>query len=269
MPEEPLTREPILQALRRALEPLPHVHAMWEGGSEAFGRTDRWSDVDLQFEVDDDTIPETLSLIEGILAGLSPIQDRLEMPARPGYAQVFYRFRRASPHLLLDLCLMKKSHPDKFLEPEIHGRVVIHFNKGGSLQVRPLDIPAHLEKIRSKLDWIEKRFTIFAPMVEKELHRGHLPAAIDLYYRLVLDALVDALRVLHAPEHFDFKVPYSCYDLPPEVYQRLSGLFLVADEAALRRHYEEASAWFRQTLAAIDLARAEEMLRTRPGPGAS
>jgi len=41
-----VTRSSILSALRAALEPLPFVHAMWEGGAAAFGRVDEWSDGD-------------------------------------------------------------------------------------------------------------------------------------------------------------------------------------------------------------------------------
>jgi predicted nucleotidyltransferase len=263
MPNKKLAREEILQALRRTLEPQPHVHAMWEGGSEAFGRTDEWSDIDVQVDVDDEKVAETLAQIEGVLEGLSPIQDRLEMPEKPGYAQVFYRLRDASPFLLVDLCVMKRSYPDKFLEPEIHGRVVIHFNKGGALVVKPLDVEAQMTRIRPRREWFEKRFAMFHTMVEKEINRENYPAAVDLYYRLVLDSLIDALRLLHAPAHFDFKVPYLNHDLPKATYARLRNLFFVADEADLRRKYAEASRWFQETLAEIDLARTEEKLRGR------
>ncbi|MBF8284247.1 MAG: Nucleotidyltransferase protein, partial [Anaerolineales bacterium] len=46
MPQLPITRSSILTALRAALEPLPYVHAIWEGGAAAFGRVDEWSDCD-------------------------------------------------------------------------------------------------------------------------------------------------------------------------------------------------------------------------------
>lgn len=261
MPETTITREVILGALRRTLEPQPHVHAMWEGGSEAFRRTDEWSDIDVQVDVDDEKVPETLIMIEGVLESLSPIRDRLEMPPKPGYAQVFYRLRDTSPFLLVDLCVMKRSHPDKFLEPEIHGRVVIHFNKEGALEVKHLDVDAHMARIRPHRERMETRFSMFHTMVEKELHRENYPAAIDLYYRLVLDSLVDALRLSHAPAHFDFKVPYLNHDLPEATQARLRGLFFVTDGNDLRRKYEDASRWFKETLAEIDLARTEEALR--------
>lgn len=263
MSSNEITREMIVGALVRTLEPQPHVHALWEGGSEAFGRTDGWSDIDVQVDVDDDRVKDTLTLIEEVLESLSPIRDRLEMPPGPGngYTQVFYRLRDTSEFLLVDLCVMKRSHPDKFLEPQIHGKVVFHFNKGGVLVVRPLDVEQHLAKIRARRERVGLRFAMFYSMVEKELNRQNLVAAIDLYYRLVLDSLVDALRMLHSPAHFDFKVPYLNHDLPRETQEKLQPLFFVSDGDDLRRKYQEASRWFRRTLDEIDLAAVEAKLR--------
>ena len=264
MSEAKITREMILGVLVATLEPQPHVHALWEGGSEAFGRTDRWSDVDVQVDVDDDRVKDTLTMIEGALESLSPIRDRLEMPPGPGngYTQVFYRLTDASEFLLVDLCVMKRSHLDKFLEPQIHGQVVFHFNKNGILVVRPLDVEQHLAKIRARRERMEHRFAMFYSMVDKELHRQNHLAAIDLYYRLVLDSLVDALRMLHSPAHFDFKVPYLNHDLPKETLEALRPLFFVADGNDLRRKYQDASQWFRRTLAEIDLDVVEAKLRS-------
>jgi hypothetical protein len=42
-----ITHQDILTGLRQALEPLPYVNAMWEGGAAAFHRVDEWSDIDL------------------------------------------------------------------------------------------------------------------------------------------------------------------------------------------------------------------------------
>jgi hypothetical protein len=218
----------------------------------------------VQVDVDDDRVRDTLTLIERVLESLSPIQDRLEMPPGPGngYTQVFYRLRDTSEFLLVDLCVMKRSHPDKFLEPQIHGKVVFHFNKGGVLVVRPLDVEQHLAKIKARRERMEQRFAMFYSMVEKELNRENDLAAIDLYYRLVLDSLVDALRMLHSPAHFDFKVPYLNHDLPAKTRGELQSLFFVADGDDLRRKYRDASQWFRRTVAEIDLAVVEAKLRS-------
>jgi hypothetical protein len=258
-----LFRRQILTALSEALRPLPFIHAMWEGGSAAFDRTDEWSDIDVQLEVDDDRVQEALAAVERILIGLSPIQDRLDMPAAQagGYSQVFYRLRDTSEHLLVDLCVIPRSCPSKFLEPEIHGRAVFHFNKADALAVPHLDYPAHMAKIKARLERVRGRYTMFRSMVEKELNRRNHTAAVDLYYRLVLDSLVDALRILHAPEHFDFKVPYLNHDLPAEVFARLEDLFFVVDGEDLRWKFRRAERWLQETLDEIDLGRVEARLR--------
>jgi hypothetical protein len=66
-----LTRQEILHALRQRLQPLPYVHAMWEAGAIAFDRVDQWSDIDLQFDVDDNHVEEAFAEVEHALATLS------------------------------------------------------------------------------------------------------------------------------------------------------------------------------------------------------
>jgi predicted nucleotidyltransferase len=68
------------QVLRQALLPLAHVNAAWLGGSDAFGRYDELSDVDLQVEVDDGHVAATFGAVEAALAAASPIVARLVMP---------------------------------------------------------------------------------------------------------------------------------------------------------------------------------------------
>ena len=63
----PLTRQEIITALVRGLEPLEFVNAMWEGGSAAFNRLDQWSDIDLQFDVADDKVEETFQAVQAVL----------------------------------------------------------------------------------------------------------------------------------------------------------------------------------------------------------
>src|SRR5512132_2183865 len=51
--EVAVRRAQVIEVLRGALLPLPYVNAAWLGGSDAFGRSDELSDVDLQVDVDD------------------------------------------------------------------------------------------------------------------------------------------------------------------------------------------------------------------------
>jgi hypothetical protein len=59
-----MRREQVIEVLRGALLPLPHVNAAWLGGSDAFGRADELSDVDLQVDVDDGHVAATFGASE-------------------------------------------------------------------------------------------------------------------------------------------------------------------------------------------------------------
>ena len=74
-----MSRTEILDALRGAAEPLPWFHALWEGGSAAFGREDGWSDVDVGAAVDDGRVEDGFAAIESALAGLGPVASRWEL----------------------------------------------------------------------------------------------------------------------------------------------------------------------------------------------
>jgi predicted nucleotidyltransferase len=62
-------REQVVEVLRAALEPLAFVNAAWLGGSDAFGRADELSDVDLQVDVDDGQVA-AFGAVEAALADM-------------------------------------------------------------------------------------------------------------------------------------------------------------------------------------------------------
>jgi hypothetical protein len=245
-----LTREEMVEALKAALLPLDYVHAMWEGGSTAFGRTDQWSDLDLQVETDDERVDEAMEVIANTLAGLSQIEARYDVPpaAAFGHTQAFFRLRDAGRFLLVDLCVIKRSNPSKFLEPEIHGRAVFHFNKNEAVTIPTLDWPEHLKRLEARRQRVRARFDMFSSMFEKELNRKNSVGAVDLYFRLLLDSLIDALRIRHCPARFDFKTGYLRYDLPAPVLVELEPLFFVAGLADLREKGEHVRRWFLATI---------------------
>jgi predicted nucleotidyltransferase len=93
--EVAVRREQVIELLHGALLPLAWVNAAWLGGSNAFGRADELSDVDLQVDVDDGRVAATFGAVEAALAAASPIVARLVMPMPTwhGHAQRFYRVR--------------------------------------------------------------------------------------------------------------------------------------------------------------------------------
>jgi hypothetical protein len=249
------TRAEILAALQQALKPLDYVYAMWQGGAAAFNRVDQWSDIDLQVDVADDRVDETFAVIETTLRALSPIERRAIMPQPTwhGQAQAFYRLRDTSPYLLLDLVVIKHSSSNKFLERELHGRAVVHFDKAGVVAAPPLS-PAELRrKLEGRIETIREQFAMFQTMVQKELNRGNLIEAVNFYHGLTLRPLVELCRIKHKPARHAFHARYIYYDLPDWLVRRLEPLFFVASAAELGARRQQAEQLFYETLAQIDL----------------
>jgi len=253
--ETELTRDIIIQALVDALEPLKHVHAFCEGGVAAFNRVDEWSDIDLYLVVDDEKIDETFTAVEKVLKSLSPIKQKYNVPQTgwPGVFQAFYRLENTSEYLIIDLAILTLNSPEKFLEPEIHGNVVFHFNKSDKVKPAPLDKKALATKLLARLERLQARYDMFNNFVQKEINRGNHLEALDLYHALTLATLVEALRIKHNPVHHDFKMRYIHYELPKDIVKKLEHLYFVRDARDLQEKYCEAAKWLSKTMSEIKL----------------
>ena len=264
MPSFSLSREQIIEAIAAALEPLPWVDALWEGGSAAFGRVDEWSDVDLQAIAGDDRIIDVFEIVAAALGKLSPIslEFRVPEPAWHGHSQRFYLLEAAGPFLMVDFCAMKRSNPNRFLEREIHGRARFIFDRAGvAAGIAPADPAVWDEKLRERLAQLKIRFRVFQPLVTKEGLRDNPLDAMHFYQGLTLVALVELLRIKHDPWRHNFGWRYLKHDLPPGDYSRLVRLAYPGSAAAIPGLHEEAMQWFDELAAELD-ARTELTPRT-------
>lgn len=248
-----LTRQQILHALQNTLEPLSYVHAMWEGGSAAFGREDEWSDVDVQIVVADENVAEALAAAEAALLALSPFEIRWEVPqpAWHGHAQVFYKLQNASPYLMVDFVVMKASNPNKFLEPEIHGQANILFDKNNALTVAPLDWAALRQQINARLEQLRLIFPLFQSLTTKSINRGWSLEAVAFYNAYTLRPLMEVLRIKYSPAHHNWHVKAAHFELPAEVFAQVEPLFFPHDLVDIATKRTEAERLFYTTLASL------------------
>ena len=73
----PAPRARLIEALASALRDRPWALAAWLGGSDANGRTDELSDIDLVVIVEDDRVEEAVALCEAAVRTVAPIVPRL------------------------------------------------------------------------------------------------------------------------------------------------------------------------------------------------
>lgn len=250
-----ITREKIINALVDALEPLEYVYALWEGGAAAFNRVDEWSDIDVQVDVDDNHVDDVFQAAEQALKSISKIDKIYEVPEPTwhGHSQKFYHLEHTSEFLVVDLAVMKHSSQGKFLEPEMHGNAVFHFNKDNVVKCTPLNKDVFFKKLQKRYEEIQKVFDMFQSLTTKEINRGSFLDALGFYRAYTLNLLVEALRIKYSPFHYEYKTRYIHYDLPEEVVERLRDLFIILDEEDLRGKHRIAGSWFWETIKEIDI----------------
>jgi hypothetical protein len=242
-----LTRSHILESLKRSLEPKKHILAMWEGGAAAFGRVDCWSDIDLMVAARDGQAKRAASEIARILRRLSPVTAQLSVkhPAWPDMIHTFYKLRNAGEFLLVDVGVMPQSCPNKLLETEIHGRALVHFDKAAICRPPALDRRKFFAGMKKRKARLASMFEMVSNFAVKELNRKNYIESQYNYF-MILDMLVEALRMKHGPFHHDFRGRYLHYELPAPVVKKLQRLFYVNDPADLGRKQARARRWFKE-----------------------
>ena len=263
MSDYSLTRSQIVDALQGLLEPRPEVKALWQGGAAAFDRVDEWSDLDIIVMAKDDEVENVLKLVEDKLGELSPIQSQLDLPQPTwhGHLQSFYRLENASPFLFIDLVVMKESSPNRFIERQIHGKALVHFDKGGYLEDDELDIAAHLLKLRTRKQELESEFGFFQELTKKELIRQNWLDALPYFQRFTLAPIVELLRMQYSPGRYNFNLRYIYLDLPEEWVGRIEPLFFLQPGKDFEEKFQTAQQLYQDVLADFDWKRVEANLK--------
>ena len=115
----------ITDSVINALQPLPYVLAGWESGSVAFDRVDEFSDIDLNFLLDDALpVDEFYAVVESALETVSPVTaSHAEPPGR------YFKLTEGGDFLLVDVCLFRTGNFRERLDIERHGSVRPLFDK--------------------------------------------------------------------------------------------------------------------------------------------
>ncbi len=254
MSEFTIGRQDILDALRAGVAEIPWFRAVWSGGSDASGRTDEISDVDLFCIVEDDRVEDGLAAVRRILESVSPIEHewRLPSPTPFGCEQAFVRLRDTADWHMVDVVMMKAGDDELFLERERHGEPLVLLDRDGLVQPVPLDRERLLQRMKERLPVLRERFAIFNHFAIKAARRGAHADAIHSYVHTTLNPLIELLRMRHCPELFDYGPRYLDRDLPEDQRQIIEELSFVPSIDDLPDWHARAVALFEENLRALD-----------------
>ncbi len=257
-----ISREKIITALVTTLRPLDFVYAMWEMGAASFDRVDEWSDIDLIIVVEDEQVEDTFIAMEKIFEknpGFK-LQYRLPESTWHGHSQVFWLLKDASPFLMLDMVVMKRSAENKFLQFRIHGEPVVHFDKCGIVKDDPVDVDALLTQLKGRVESLKVNFALFQTLTTKELNRGNYIEAMGFFLAYTVRPLISILRLKHYPYHHNFYFRYIHYELPKDIVERLQKFYFVSVPEDLWKLRDEAESWFKEEVETINWDSVQKQL---------
>ncbi|MFG0283351.1 MAG: hypothetical protein ACF8R7_02920 [Phycisphaerales bacterium JB039] len=248
-----LDRDQLIDALTAFARACPDCRAAYLGGSDATGRADDLSDLDLVVVCDPGSEEAVFGAIEAELERLGGWAHKWRMPSPTWHKmeQAFYTLRQAPAEVMLDLVAGPIEPVRPFLVPERHGSPRILHDPEGLLRPEPLDRAAHETKVRAQIEQLKARFELFQPLVTKEIARGRAIDAMGFYQSLTLRPLVDLLRCLHCPDRYDYGLRYLDSDLPADVAAELRELAYVGSLDDLATAHERARAMFREAIERI------------------
>lgn len=265
-----IDRDRILAHLKTELPALPGLLAAWLGGSDASGRTDRWSDVDLCLVAEAGRAEELENALLAAFERLAPLEHlwRLPMPSWHGHRQFLGALAGADPFAQLDCVVVDAaSERDRFLDRERHGEALVLHDPQGLLAPPPLEAAALVERMEARLATIRAVAPFGRALVLKALRRGHLADAASAFQGQVTRPVLEVLRMRHCPQRFDYGFRYLDRDLPAEARRLVEALCLLADATDLEAKLEQGLARLERELDA--LRRGEWSPRALLGPAES
>lgn len=241
-----LDREEIIEALRSGLEAREVFRAAWLGGSDANGRADAMSDIDVFFVYPPGRLDEAEHAFDEVVASISPVAIRYRMPepAWHGSRQVFYQLANAPECVMVDWLAVEAGKDHPWLERERHGTPRVLLDRDGVVRSKSVDRAAIDDAVRRKIEELRLRFPLLRHLAAKQAARGLPVDGAYFYQALVLRPLVDLLRCAHAPERHDFGFRYLKDDLPRDVYERVCALAYPKGAEELERMTGEAVEMF-------------------------
>ncbi len=249
-PRPMLPRNEIIERLASELPLDGAIRGAWLGGSDATGRTDELSDIDLMLIVRPGAIETAADVVEQSLLQLSPIRCKLRMPMPSwhGCHQCFYQLQLAPEHLMIDWLMIEQGQKHPWLEVERHGTPRVLFDKDGDITPAHSDTDALRAAASKKIDELRARFAMFKHLPPKLARRGLAPDAAYFYQALILRPLVDLLRARYCPERHDYGFRYLNHDLPRELYEEVSRLCYPPSIDAIPTFALDAERLFESTL---------------------
>lgn len=233
---KPEQRSKIINHLHQTLGSNPAIIAALLEGADAHQAVDEYSDIDVRV-IYEGNLSAAQSAVESSLGLIGIIDYKYVRPEAHGI-RVLMHCAGTPKYLLADVLLQPYLETEKMS----HNNKVVLFDKRAVVSEDFDEISA--AKIRERIEKIKANKALRDIYVEREIKRGNFLEALQQYQTLVLQPLVEILRLRYCPQYKDLQLKHITKDLPPAVVAQLEGLYRVGSIAEIIEKKEKADELF-------------------------
>jgi len=244
-----ISRNSIISCLKE-LEKDPKVYACWLEGADAHGRVDKYSDIDIWIDVEDNYVPKAFKKIEKLLENIGDIDYSFEKEhSHPKIRQKFYHLKGSSKFLIIDVCIEKHSRVFWYTSGYEDEKVSIIFDKTKVIKFKKLDKRKLKKDTEEKIKSLDRAgFGQLAPnsffqvWVEKEINRKHFLQSFAAYQKYILIPLVELIRLRYTPTKSGYHLSGISKDnIPVSITKRLEDLYKISSLEDIKKKMKKAN----------------------------
>jgi hypothetical protein len=237
-------RQRIIAQVAAAARASADILALWEGGSAAFRHSDAYSDIDLEAVIRPGTRDSVVDALKSAVTAIASIAREFRPDESHG-SQYCWQLHGVPPWNFIDITFQDHRPSGHAIDTGLHGSPIIHVDKVGCVTLCKETASVRDARIRDVIVRAAAMCDLHPVLVEKQLQRGDLLQAFGEYQRFMVRPLIELLRAKHCPQRSSWQTTSITWDLPPDINQRLRGLVVVADIAAMRAQLAIVTAWKR------------------------
>lgn len=240
-----LSRDQIIEFLSDHFKAPQHVKAAFISGSQAFGRHDDLSDIDLRIVADKENFDQIFGDFEAGLNSFVGIAESYN-PAFAYFKQRFYKLKSCSPFHMLDVVMLTEEDLPLFLDKQRMGPNPLRLYDEMDL-IKVVEMPHDFhEAFKEKVSDLHKQFSFFSRLlVERAIKRNRYAEALHFYNTRIIFPLIEILRYQYSSARQDFGLRYLADDLPESIVTELDDLHRVSSFADLQKNLDQAEKLFK------------------------
>lgn len=237
-----MTRDRIIKQLTELLQDDEHIYALWLEGSDALGKTDAYSDIDMCALIDEDKVDEVFQKIQRYF----DIDSVHANGNNDSERQLVFHIVNSEKYHVVDFnAYFYGAANTTFVENDPIEACKVIFDKCGAIQYQKYDAGVG-ESDRAY--WKEESAYRFSQInrVEKYCLRGLYPEAFIYYHKYVVEPLVFTLRSIYTPTKIWYYMVHISDHIPQDELEKLNRILQISCVDDIMANLEFAQKWYKE-----------------------